>query len=374
MSVFITYRLPSNQNQTQPQQERMFREMYNLPVEPMHIPNIARTRTILRDEPRKPDDWDTMLVAFSRMVEEANAISRLGVDMHTMYESFFVPKASGGLRQINAPKEGLKELQRRILYLFSQTFRMVTHDSAHAYTAHRSTVTCLNQHQANESNWFLKLDLIDFFPSCTREFVASQMGRLYPTCFLTEQNFLTLLNVCVLDGALPQGAPTSPLLSNLVMIPYDYNIANTLWNFDTHHFVYTRYADDILVSCKEHFNPREISGVVQKCMEDSPFRLKEEKTRYGSRAGRNWNLGLMLNKDNDLTLGAKEKQRLRAAIDALYKDRIANHPWPPSDVAQLAGRVSYFRSVEPQYADSVLQRFAAKYQLDWKTLLKCMEG
>ena len=63
------------------------------------------------------------------------------------------------------------------------------------------------------------------------------------------------------------------------------------------HYVYTRYADDILISSKSNFNWQELVNTLKGVLQPQ-FTIKDEKTRYGSTAGRNWNLGLMVNKDN----------------------------------------------------------------------------
>jgi len=96
------------------------------------------------------------------------------------------------------------------------------------------------------------------------------------------------LRLCFLNNGLPQGTPISPFLTNMMMIPIDHKLSNSLRNLDKRRFVYTRYADDLLISCKIDFN----KDVVQKFISDTlagfnaPFTIKPEKTRYGSSAGR----------------------------------------------------------------------------------------
>ena len=86
---------------------------------------------------------------------------------------------------------------------------------------------------------------------------------------------------------------------------------------------------------------------VQKTLEsiltkfDTPFKIKTEKTRYGSKAGRNWNFGIMLNKDNNMTIGHKRNQQFRAMIHNLLKDYLNGTIWPREDRARLGGLISY---------------------------------
>jgi len=69
--------------------------------------------------------------------------------------------------------------------------------------------------------------------------------------------------------------------------------------------VYTRYADDLLISGRQGFSADEAQNVVGEVLAyfHAPFAVKPEKTRYGSRSGSNWNLGVVLNKDKEITIG-----------------------------------------------------------------------
>ena len=96
----------------------------------------------------------------------------------------------------------------------------------------------------------------------------------------------------------------------------------------------------------------------------APFQIKDEKTRYGSRAGSNWNLGLMLNKDNEITIGYKNKQRFRAMINNYILDRQNGTVWDLHDVQVLRGLINYYRMVEEQYVDSVIRYNNEKYHTD----------
>jgi hypothetical protein len=159
------------------------------------------------------------------------------------------------------------------------------------------------------------------------------------------------------------------------MVPYDYAITRKLWNFNRHHFVYTRYADDILISSKESFVPQEILNEITQIFQGAPFQINQEKTRYGSKAGRNWNLGIMLNKDNALSLGHKEKKYLKQSIYNFFRDYSIGGEhgvitWTPEDLMVLQGKVAYFAHVEPEYATFVLQRFESEFHIGFRELMK----
>jgi hypothetical protein len=160
----------------------------------------------------------------------------------------------------------------------------------------------------------------------------------------------------------------SPLLTNLVMVHYDYILYKELNVFEKQHFVYTRYADDLLISSKYDFDKEKVFNKVQEIIE--PFRLKPEKTRYGSSAGRNWNLGLMLNKDNEITVGYKRKQRLKATLFTFLQDFTNNNRWDRINTEVLLGQVAYYQKVEPEYIAHVIEKYNEKFNVNFSSCAK----
>ena len=156
------------------------------------------------------------------------------------------------------------------------------------------------------------------------------------------------------------------MLTNLMMIPLDHKVYNTLRDFNGQSFVYTRYADDSLISSRREFDYNKVIDFINQTLDDfhAPFKIKDEKTRYGSRAGSNWNLGLMLNKDNEITIGHKNKQRFRAMISNYILDRKNGIVWELHDVQVLRGLINYYRMVEEKYVDEVIKYNNEKYQTD----------
>lgn len=288
--------------------------------------------------------------------------------MQEYYSTFKIPKKTGGFREINAPCDQLKAIQQQIATLLTYRVGLIPHNSAYAYVSERSHIDALKNHQENDSHWFLKLDIKDFFPSCTEELVLQQLCKLYPIT-IWEQDTITLLkqliHLCCLNGALPQGSPASPLLSNLIFIEYDVKIQNYLIEDtgNTLHFVYTRYADDICISAKSSFRWHIILDNVQDILGEN-FKIKPEKTRYGSSAGRNWNLGLMLNKDNNITTGAVNKRKLKAMLCNFILAEKENKPYTKPEIQQLLGIVNYAKQVEPEYIEFLLNKYSTKYNLN----------
>lgn len=291
------------------------------------------------------------------------------------YSTFYIPKKSGGMRRIDAPDEGLKLYLRNLKQYFEDTLKVLPHEAAHAYVKQRCPKTSLQVHQKNESKWMEKLDFHGFFPSTTKAFVLKMLKEVYPIGFLIDdpqykQELEAALDYAFLNNSLPQGTPLSPTLTNIMMVPIDYDIQHKLW--DMHNFyIYTRYADDLCISSKYKFDPKDpektVKGILRKW--GATFELNEDKTRFGSTSGRNWNLGIMLNKDNRLTIGHKQNQRFRAALHNLLEDYAHGGSWEYSDRMVLAGQISYYRSIDPEYTDEVVRRYEEKYNKSIKEIL-----
>lgn len=295
------------------------------------------------------------------------------VNRHSLYSTFYIPKKTGGLRTINAPNNELKAALYELKSIFEENFYAKWHTSAFAYVPGRSTVDALRRHQANNSRWFLKLDFSNFFGSTTENFLFDQLSMIFPFSEVVRfkagaSALRKCLSLCMLDGGLPQGTPISPMLTNLMMIPIDHRLANEL-----HHLgmVYTRYADDMMISCLRGFDPEKVSARVSEALRTfhAPFSINEKKTHYGSRAGNNWCLGLMLNAENNITIGWKNVDRFKAMCNSYILDRKKGVRWELHDVQTFSGLISYYLMVEKDYISHVIDHYNQKYHIN---LMQCI--
>lgn len=287
--------------------------------------------------------------SIQRLVQDYMGINN--ATLANKYTTFKIPKASGGFRTIKAPDEDLKYIQQIIITLFEKTFRMLPHNAAHAYMKKRNTLSELKVHQDNKSRWFLKLDIKDFFNCCIEPLVVNALLNMYPIpIFLQKEDDLKkLISPCFLDGALPQGAPSSPFLSNMVMVHTDYLITKALPTL-----TYTRYADDMLFSSPTHFDWRFVIGVVQNALPPN-MQLNKTKIRYSSCNGANWNVGLMYNKDLNITVGYKNKKHIKNMIHNYYK---TNEPTTKLN-PELIGLLNYYKFIEPEYFNNLIKKYQA---------------
>lgn len=342
--------------------------------------NITNTLTYERERvsQRFRDSVDVgKLIGELHEFNERNAGLFAVEDRHALYRSFNIPKKTGGLRKINAPNETLMTALRDLKAMFETDFHALYHTSAFAYVKGRSTVDAVSRHQRNQSKWFGKFDFHDFFGSTTKQFVMKMFAMIFPFSEVLEDDegraeLERALDLAFLDGGLPQGTPISPLITNVMMIPIDFRLSNTLRDFEKQSYVFTRYADDTIVSSQYDFNIGKIEQLIKDTLKefDAPFSINEKKTRYGSSAGRNWNLGIMLNKDNEMTVGHKNKKRLQSMLHNYVTDRNAGVRWEKGDIQEMQGQISYYRMVEQDNIDAIIRHFNEKHGVDVMGLIK----
>lgn len=295
-----------------------------------------------------------------------------------LYYTFHIPKKSGGKwRRIDAPLPELMDALRTLKRMFETDFNALYHTSAFAYIKHRSTLDAVKRHQSNESKWFGKYDLSNFFGSTTLDFVMQQFSMVFPFSEVIkrkdgERELRKALELGFLNGGLPQGTPLSPIVTNIMMIPIDFKLANGFRNVNDQQFVYTRYADDFIISSKYDFNFRDVEAYIVNVLKEfnAPFSLNSAKTRYGSSAGSNWNLGVMLNKDNEITVGYKRKREFQAMLSAYVLDKKNGEPWAIEDVQILEGYRNYYRMIEGDKIDKIVEHIGDKYGVNIVQMIK----
>ena len=354
--------------------------LFNIEVRPLVLnPNMTNTRTY---EVEAVSDRFLRTINVNSLIRKLrNFNNTYGAlrerDRHELYREFYIPKKSGGLRKINAPEPELMGALRALKTIFELDFGALYHTSAFAYIKHRSTLDAVKRHQANESKWFGKYDLSNFFGSTTNEFVMKMFSMVFPFSEVIKRDegkreLENALELAFLDGGLPQGTPISPLITNIMMIPIDFELARGLREYNHQRFVYTRYADDFLISSKYSFSFREIENYIVGVLNsfNAPFTIKPEKTRYGSSSGSNWNLGVMLNKDNEITVGHKNKRQFQAMLTSYVKDRMNGTPWDKNEIQILEGYRNYYRMVEKDTIDAMVKHLSTKLNVDIVALIK----
>ena len=204
------------------------------------------------------------------------------------YRKFSIRKKNGSTRQINEPLPSLKEIQSWILHNILE--KVPVSKFSKAYIKGRNLIDNVRYHR--NKDYVLCLDLRDFFPSIRTSDVEGIFLRLGYSSNLSN----LLAKLCSLNGALSQGAPTSPCISNIFMKPFDEHIGS----FCTEHNIrYSRYADDLTFSFSQSKLDLE-KLILQKVKSElqslsDRFVLNESKTKVFKRSDRQIVTGIVVN-------------------------------------------------------------------------------
>ncbi|MFP2931732.1 reverse transcriptase family protein [Pyxidicoccus sp. 3LG] len=304
------------------------------------------------------------------------------VDTGTHYISWKIPKRDGGSRTITSPKPELKQAQRWVLSNVVE--RLPVHGAAHGFVAGRSILTNALAHAG--ADVVVKVDVKDFFPSVTWRRVKGLLrkGGL-PESAATLLSLMAteapreavqfrgkLLYVAKGPRALPQGAPTSPGITNALCLRLDKRLSALAKRLG---FTYTRYADDLTFSWTKAKQPKAkraqgapvavLLARVQGVVEAEGFRLHPDKTRVARRGTRQRVTGLVVN-------AAKGQPEARVPRDVVRKLRAAIHnrekgkPGREGEtLEQLKGMAAFIHMTDPAKGQAFMKRLdtlAAKEQ------------
>ena len=188
------------------------------------------------------------------------------------YHTFFIPKCTPGeMRQIKAPDKVMLQLQRLLLRCLTATFTTCD-EAAHGFVTGRSVLTNALPH--TRRRYVLNVDLENFFPSTPVQRVVKVL-QLAPFK-LAKPVAHIVANLCCDQGSLPQGAPTSPLLTNAVCQRMDHRLRQFARR---HHCTYTRYADDLTFSSNRPAFRERFRHELDLILESEGYRQNMKKWR-----------------------------------------------------------------------------------------------
>jgi RNA-directed DNA polymerase len=215
------------------------------------------------------------------------------------YKTFSIPKRRGGTRTISAPANNLKILQQKLNHVFRLVYK--TKNVVHGFAVGKDIVTNAALH--TKRRFVLNIDLKDFFHSINFGRVRGMlMARPY---FVGSGAATVLAQVCTFDGKLPQGAPTSPMVTNMVCGRLDSELKKLAFS---HRCNYTRYADDITISSSRRSFPHSLAehkgapgsaavGIeLMKAIKSNGFEVNPDKVRLQLFNERQEVTGLVCNK------------------------------------------------------------------------------
>lgn len=286
------------------------------------------------------------------------------------YSHFSIPKTTGGTREIMAPVPQLKLAQRRLALHLQNCLHDIEESQiarkdciiSHGFKRNLSIATNAGNHVRRR--WVLNLDLEDFFPSINfgrvrGYFIKNKHFSLQPT------TATILAQISCHDNLLPQGAPTSPVISNLITGLLDIRL-NKLASSSRCSF--TRYADDLTFSTNLRVFPESIarmspdgdwvlSGAVTKRIKESGFSVNKKKTRMQYQRSRQDVTGLIVND----SIGVKREylKTIRAQVDSvirtgtchIVKKEKGKSKSEPVSLEALNGHLAHIAWVKGRYSD-----------------------
>ncbi|HLL23234.1 MAG TPA: reverse transcriptase family protein [Kofleriaceae bacterium] len=274
----------------------------------------------------------------------------------THYVYFAVPKRSGGTRLLAAPHAKLAAAQQWIQEHILGKLELTPY--AHGFVPQRSTVTNARLHVGRSI--VINLDLADFFPSITYPRVRglfesigySPAAATLLALLVTEAPRVKVVHdgtvywVAAGDRALPQGACTSPTISNLVARKLDRRLAGAVAKLG---WTYSRYADDLTFSAGGDAKPRMslVMSRVRAIVIDEGFRVNEAKGRVQRAAARQQVTGIVVN--DKLGVPREELRRLRAILHGAKTTGLAaqNREGRRDFEAYLRGKIAYVSMIDP---------------------------
>lgn len=265
----------------------------------------------------------------------------------TMYSAFSIPKKNGGERIINAPIDDLKSIQRKLAGALWEYQTQIWKNNniqpniSHAFQKNKSIITNSSRHK--NKRFVVNIDLEDFFNSFN---FGRVRGFFIKNSFwnLTEEVATVIAQLTCYKGVLPQGAPTSPIITNMICNIMDMHLLNIARNY---RLTYTRYADDMTFSTNdkhfiEHYDAfyNELSTEISK----SGFRINKAKTRVLFHDSRQEVTGLIVN--SKISIKREYYKLTQAMAHSLYVNGQFKINESEGTIDQLEGRFAFIDQID----------------------------
>lgn len=267
-----------------------------------------------------------------------------------MYREFKIKKKKNKYREIQAPNDELKKEQKRILY--SEINDIKVSKNAFGFVSKRNIYDNAKIHLG--AKWILELDLKEFFDTVTRE----QVYNALMNNGLSEEKAEYISYVSTRKGFTPQGAPTSPHITNIVCKPMDKKIDKLCEEFDC---TYTRYADDITISSKSENGFEVLQNIkpkLQSIIMKNGFKINGSKTHTLGKHRQQNVTGIVINETT--TIPRKKVMQYRGILHNLEREVMAGK-------YKSLMEIDNFQSIQG-YLAYLYKSNETKYQKYWDQL------
>lgn len=257
-----------------------------------------------------------------------------GID--NFYKLEEIEKKSGGIRKIRAPQGQLKSVLKVILKFLKVVYedKELTTKFSHGFEKGKSIITNAELHKGKR--YVLNIDLENFFDSFH---FGRVRGFFFKNLDMSLEEATVLANLVCYNRVLPQGAPTSPIITNMICRFMDLKMIKVAKKYKC---TYTRYADDLTFSSsnrnfEEHI--QEIVENVEKIVNKAGFNINHNKTHLQYNNSSQKVTGLVVNKI--VNIDNKYYKNTRAMAENLYKYGDFYINGEPGKIKQLEGRFAF---------------------------------
>ena len=261
------------------------------------------------------------------------------------YRQFSIPKKNGGIRIISEPLPNLKEIQKWILENILYNLKVSAY--AKAYIPGKSIKDNVRFHRRQKK--VLSLDIKSFYDCLTNWMVF----QLFMENGYNESVAMMLTGLCCLNGSLPQGAPTSAALSNLLMKKFDEIVGKYCKEKEIR---YTRYADDMTFS--GDFDEVQVIRFIRKNLKSMGLKLNKNKTRVRKQGQQQEVTGIIVNYKTQVPKTVRKE--IRKNMYYIQKYGLESHlnyigTERKNYIGHLMGQISYALFINPK--DREMKRY-----------------
>lgn len=282
------------------------------------------------------------------LIRSVNVISH---SPENFYRKFHIPKRKGGTREINAPYPSLLTLQRIILDKIQPYLKI--HESCFSYRKNVSFIDNAAHHLGSKE--ILSLDIEDFFGNISRQKVFNILSLSGFNNRLSNE----ITYLVTYQDSLPQGAPTSPLISNAIFYKIDERLSKLSKKLN---LKYSRYADDITFSGEKI--PSNLPKYIGAILLQHGFSLNKGKTTLKNEMAKKIITGVSIT-SGKLMVPRAFKRKLRADIHRFEKNNyVISSPFDPMLYERLIGKLNFILQIEPEnnYAIEKVKTILKQYK------------
>lgn len=285
---------------------------------------------------------------------EQSDLQRFVDQATSLYTPFDIPKKNGGFRTIRPPCRSLRAVQKALYRQLEGRTRYPRW--VHGCVPRRSIFTHASPHVGRFM--VATLDVEKFFPSVRSDFVR----RVFSRFNFRDEALVAAVRLTTLDDQLPQGAPSSGFLANLVFDGIDRRIDAICRK---HQLRYTRYVDDLAISGDEHLG--HLKAAILRCVEGTGLVISADKGAFMSRSQRQVITNLLVNDrlcpTKEFIQAVNEEIRIGLSPGGAHALALADGVSISRVKNRINGRVRFIEQAAPALGASMRRKL---YGIDWK--------